>query len=132
MLDKKATEKLKKGKFRKDVVDIIMILPAKEGIWTQAPHTVLRIPINSVANVDFMTKCFRQMWISLCNSDPQLKKYFDDYFHNQALAQKRADKLLQKAMIKANNPLSRAIEEKLKENSKYEGIDGETKDGGKD
>lgn len=103
----------KKEKFRQNVIDVVMILPKKEGTIIDGGQIQMRVPLSEITNIDFMSATFRQMWITLCQKDNQLKKEFESYFKNQEIEKKRQEKLLQKMMIKANTKQSKKIGEKL-------------------
>ncbi len=117
--------KPKKEVFRKTVVDLVMILPVKEGTITGGGLVTMRVPYDSITNVEFMSATFRQMWVSLVKEDKQLNREFEDYFKNQALEQKRLEKKLQKLAMKVDQKKVDKIEAKLKE---YEKTKGKPKD----
>lgn len=112
---KKLIDKLKKGKFGKDVRDIILILPTKEGTINGSPMTTMRIPISGATNIEWMSAVLRQMWLTVCKEDKQLGDEFKTYFENQEKEKKRLEKMMQRNSIKADTEKSKKIGKKLNE-----------------
>jgi len=110
--------KEKKQIFGKDVIDIVMVLPKKEGTITGGGLITMRVPISAVTNIEFMSSTFRQMWVTLCREDKILSKEFESYFKNQEIEKKRLEKLMQKMAIKGNTKQSKKIEAKMKQYEK--------------
>lgn len=92
---------LENGKFRKDVVDVVMILPKTEGNIQGGALVTMRVPLISVTNVDFMTGVFRQMWVTLAKDDKQLNAIFEEMFKNQAIERKRLERMVARETKKA-------------------------------
>ena len=109
---------MNKGKFRKDYLDIVAILPQTEGKVELGKdvYTTLSVPIGMVTDVEKMNAVFRQIWVNLAKHDKTLSKLFEEYFKNQELEKKRIEKLLQKTQTKVdpNDPKRKKLEKKLK------------------
>lgn len=116
-LSSKKMKKLKDS-FRVDFIDIGMVLPTKEGTLNGGGMTMLRVPMNMLTNIDYMSTVFREAWVKLIKEDKQLSKTFDSYFKNLALEQKRLEKMMQKAAIKVDKAQMKKIEKKLQEKFK--------------
>lgn len=116
VLQKQVKEAKKKEVFRKNVIDVLMVIPYEEGKvnYKKDNYTTLRFPISMVTDVEAMNRNFRQMWITLAKNDPTLSKEFETYFRNAEIERKRIEKLMNKMAIKPDK-LSQKIENKTKE-----------------
>lgn len=95
------SKKPKKDKFRKNVIDLAVVLPVKENTITGGGMIIKRINMDRITDIEYMSAVFREMWVTLVSKDKQLNDVFNTYFKNQAIEQKRVDKLLEKAQKKS-------------------------------
>ncbi len=88
-------------KFRKNCIDVVMILPKTEGSIMGEKGTVMRVSMDQIMDIEFMGSVFRSMWVGLVKQDKDLSSRFEAFFRNQAIEQKRQEKLFAKAQKKA-------------------------------
>jgi len=105
---------MKKDVFRKNVIDVVMILPTQEGSIEAGKMVTQRISMKSMTNIDLMTKVFRQMWVSLVLKDEEINKHFKEFFENQKKEQDKMMEQMQKMMPKTDNKLSSKLKKLLK------------------
>lgn len=99
---------------RKNVLDIVMILPIKEGTIQGGQVVSQRVQMSLITNLDFMTGVFRLMFATLAKNDPQLEKMFRKFFIEQDMMRVRVQKQKEIDLKNAERVLNAKFKNKKK------------------